>query len=111
MTAGTGNRLWRTLKGAMLRNLPLMITCRQFEDFLHDYQEGSLTARQRRVFELHVAICRECRDYLAAYKETIALGKRAFDDPDAPLPDTVPEDLIEAVLAARRGAPDPQSPS
>ena len=110
MTDGYGSRIWRFMKGAMLRNLPLMITCRQFEDFLLDYHEGNLTAGQRRIFELHIAVCRECRDYLAAYRHTLELGKRAFEDPKAPLPGTVPEDLIEAVLAARQGRPDPQPP-
>ena len=94
------------MKGAMLRNLPLMITCGQFESFLLDYLEGSLPTGQRRVFELHLAICRECRDYLAAYKETVKLEKQAFADPGAPLPESVPEDLITAVLEAQRDRSD-----
>ncbi|WP_299622425.1 anti-sigma factor [Pelagibius sp.] len=93
------------MKGAMLRKLPLMITCREFEDFLLDYMEGSLPTRQRRIFEVHLAICRECREYLAAYRETIELGRQAFEDPAANPPEDVPEDLITAVLAARGGDP------
>ncbi|NIA70028.1 hypothetical protein HBA54_15595 [Pelagibius litoralis] len=107
MTPSYGSKAWRFMKGAMLRNLPLMITCRQFEDFLLDYVEGSLPAGQRRVFEFHIKICRECRDYLAAYREATKLGKQSFDDPAAPLPDDVPEDLITAVLEARRSTPEP----
>lgn len=106
MTAVYGSRIWRVMKGAMLRNLPLMITCGQFEAFLHDYLDDSLPAGQRRVFELHLAICRECRDYLAAYKETVKLEKQAFEDPSAPVPEAVPEDLITAVLEARRDPSD-----
>ncbi len=106
MTAAYGNRIWRVMKGAMLRNLPLMITCGQFEAFLLDYLEGSLPPGQRRIFELHLAICRECRDYLAAYEETMKLEKQAFENPSAPLPETVPEDLITAVLEARRDPSD-----
>ncbi|WP_420346665.1 anti-sigma factor family protein [Pelagibius sp.] len=102
MTPGYGSRTLRFMKGLMLRNLPLMITCREFEEFLLDYLEGNLPRGQRRIFDLHLAICRECRDYLAAYKETMTLGKRAFDDPAAALPKDVPEDLITAVLEARR---------
>lgn len=106
MTAGDGNKFLRVMKGAMLRNLPLMITCREFEDFLLDYLEGNLPAGQRRIFDLHIAICRECRDYLAAYKATMNLGKRAFEEPEAPPPGAVPEDLVDAVLAARRDRPE-----
>lgn len=102
MKPSYASRVWRFMKGLMLRNLPLMITCREFEDFLIDYLEGSLPPGQRRIFEFHLTICRECRDYLAAYRETMSLGKQAFDDPTAALPQDVPEDLITAVLAARR---------
>lgn len=105
MTAGLGSRAWRVMKGAMLRNLPLMITCREFEDFLLDYLEGNLPPRQRRIFEVHIAICRECREYLAAYREAIELGRQAFEDPAAGPPEAVPEDLITAVLEARGGDP------
>lgn len=102
MTVATGKRIWWAMKGAILRKLPLMITCRQFEEFLLDYLDGNLTAGQRRIFEFHMTICRECRDYLAAYRETVKLGKQVFDDPDAPLPEEVPEDLVNAILAAQR---------
>ena len=85
----------------MLRHMPLMITCREFEDFILDYLENALPERQRFVFELHLKLCRECRDYLAAYRRTIEVSKRAFEEPDAPLPDEVPEDLVKAILAAR----------
>ena len=102
MTGRIGSRLWRRMKGLMLRNLPLMIDCEQFESFLIDYLEGDLPDRQCAVFEFHLKICRECRDYLAAYRRTIELGKATFAEPEAPLPESVPEDLVKAVLAARR---------
>lgn len=93
--------LMRRLKGMMLKHMPLMITCREFEDFILDYLEDALPARQRRVFELHIRVCRECRDYLAAYRDTLALAKGAFAEPDQALPEDVPEDLVKAILAAR----------
>jgi hypothetical protein len=34
----------------------------------------------------------------------VKLGKRAFDDEEAALPADVPEDLVRAILAARRSA-------
>ena len=94
--------LQRWMKGVMLKSFPLMITCEEFEGFLFDYLEGSLPARQRRVFELHLKICRECRDYLAAYKRTLEVGKQVYAEPLRPVHDEVPEDLLKAVLDARR---------
>lgn len=93
--------LMRWLKGMMLKHMPLMITCREFEDFILDYLEETLPERQRKIFELHIKVCRECRSYLAAYRNTMALAKGAFADPEQPLPDDVPEDLVKAILAAR----------
>lgn len=94
------------IRGQMFK-LPLMLTCRQVEDFLLDYVEGTLPRGQRLIFDLHLAMCRECRDYLAAYRKTVELGKAAFPQPDAPLPDgvpgEVPEDLVQAILATKRG--------
>ena len=103
MTGRIGSRLGRWMKGLMLSNLPLMINCKQFESFLVDYLEGDLSDRQRAIFEFHLKICRECRDYLAAYGRTIEIGKAVFADPSADLPDDVPDDLVKAVLEARRG--------
>ena len=69
----------RWLKGMMLRHMPMMITCREFEDFILAYLEGELPERQRRQFDLHIRLCRECRDYLAAYRLSTELAKRASE--------------------------------
>ena len=81
--------------------VPGLINCVQFEDFMMSYFEGTLSPMRRLSFNAHLRICRECRDYLAAYKQTIELGKAAFAEPAAPLPDDVPEDLVKAILSAR----------
>lgn len=88
----------RRLQSVLFR-MPGMITCTQFEDFVIDYLEGTLPASQRRQFEIHMKVCRECREYLAAYKAGIQALKTGMEAPD--LPADVPEDLIEAVVAAR----------
>ncbi len=92
-------RKW--LKGFMLKHMHGMITCHQFEEFVFSYLEGSLPARQCKVFELHLRVCRECREYLAAYQRTIELGQAMFSADDESLPEDVPEDLITAILDAR----------
>ena len=45
-------------------------------------------------------LCRECREYLAAYRRRIEVGREARSADEA-LPDDVPEDLIKAILEAR----------
>lgn len=40
----------RRLRGLMLRHMPLMITCREFEDFILAYFESELSERPRFVF-------------------------------------------------------------
>ena len=91
----------RKLRGFLQRNTPLMITCRELEEFIADYLDGALPWRQRLVFRLHLLYCRECRDYLASYRRSIALGKAVFQYPDEPVPEEIPEDLVRAILAAR----------
>ena len=90
----------RKLK-AMMAKLPLMVSCQQFEEFVLDYFEGTLSRRQRILFDLHLAFCPDCRAYLAAYRRAMEMGRSVFPEPDAALPEDVPEDLVQAVLAAR----------
>ena len=79
---------------------PLMITCEEFEDFILAYLEEDLPAKQKFIFELHIKVCRECRDYLKAYRASMDLTKQALEDEYRLLPEQVPDDLIKAVLDA-----------
>ena len=105
-----GGRPINWLRGMMLNHMPLMMTCREFEDFILAYLEDELPRRQRFVFELHLKVCRERRDYLVAYRSTVEVAKRAFANPDAFVPDEGPEDLVTAVLAARDAYPTSNRP-
>ena len=78
------------------------MTCRKFADFMMDYLSNELAGESRRQFEYHLSRCVNCRKYLRSYEETVKLGKRAFDDEDSALPADVPDDLVKAILAARR---------
>jgi anti-sigma factor RsiW len=82
-----------------------MVTCRTFVEFLMDYLSGSLAATERDEFDAHMAACTACVAYMKTYVETVELGKAAFKDPDAAVPEDVPEDLIKAILASRRAGP------
>lgn len=94
-------RMLRAARGMMMRHLPGMLTCLEFERFILDYEEGRLGDAQRRVFEWHLRLCPDCRRYIEAYRQTVELTGRAFRTADAPLPEEVPEDLIKAILLAR----------
>jgi anti-sigma factor RsiW len=94
--------LFGRAKGVMLKRMHRMITCREFEDFVMGYLDDELPARQRSIFELHMRLCRECREYLAAYQRGIEVGREAFKSDDEVVADDVPEDLIKAILEARK---------
>ena len=80
------------------------MTCREFADFLDDYLADALRPPVRAAFERHLEVCINCVRYLDHYRQSIALGRRAFDMGDTELPADVPEDLVEAtVVASRRG--------
>ena len=80
------------------------MTCREFSDFIMDYQSGELSSELRARFDQHLGLCDNCRNYLTSYEETVKLGKAAFDDEHAELPADVPDELVRAILAARRSA-------
>ena len=79
-----------------------MITCQELFAFLHDYESGELPAAQVAELERHLAVCPPCVTYLASYRETIRLGKQAFAAPDAAVLEPVPEELVKAILSARK---------
>ena len=78
------------------------MTCREFADFMADYLSGELAPDSRVAFEHHLRLCVNCRRYLAGYEETMKLGKRAFADDDQTVPAEVPNELVQAILTARR---------
>jgi anti-sigma factor RsiW len=61
-----------------------------------------LPAEERAIFDAHLAECPWCVAYLKTYQETIKLGKAAFAPSDEPVPEEVPDELVQAILAARQ---------
>jgi anti-sigma factor RsiW len=82
-----------------------LITCRELIDFLWRYVDGEVSDEERLEFEYHLARCPPCVAYMNTYQETVALGRAAFEDLSAPVPPEVPEDLVTAILVARRKLP------
>lgn len=83
------------------------MTCRELIDFLAEYLDDALPARQRIVFETHLLVCPACRDYLKTYKQSIYLARNSLRERKGEVPDEAPEDLIRAVLASRSANPEP----
>ncbi len=83
------------------------MNCRECLDFLSDYRNGELPDEQRAVFETHLSKCPPCRDFLDSYCESIRMAKDCCcPDPDGPVPDKVPDALVNAILKARDASRD-----
>jgi anti-sigma factor RsiW len=77
------------------------MNCRQFTEFIVEYVEGDLTGEARAAFEGHISRCPTCVRYIETYRETIVLGKQAFQGTDAVVFEPIPEELVRAILASR----------
>jgi len=80
----------------------LKLTCREFVEFLGDYLSGELSPDQVMAFDAHLARCPSCVNYANTYRETTRLAKAALRCDEEPVPADVPEELVRAILAARR---------
>ena len=80
------------------------MTCRELTDFLIDYVDGDLSAVERARFDEHLKACRDCVTYLRNYEQTIRLGKAVCKEDHDAVDDDVPEELVQAILAARTRA-------
>ena len=81
-----------------LRVSPRMITCREFNDFIIQYIEGTLTDKQSTLFNRHMRVCPMCRNFLKTYIAAYKAKDHIFPYEDIDVPDAVPQDLIEAIL-------------
>ena len=77
-----------------------MLTCQHVLDYLSDYVDGRLSPEERARFEEHLAICPQCVDYLENFKATLAACRDLRDAQYHMLP-PMPEELVQAILAAR----------
>lgn len=78
------------------------MTCSEFSEFLDSYLAGEISPAERDEFQRHLQACKHCVDYLATYEKTVKLGKAAFERPECEVPAKVPEELVKAILAARK---------
>ncbi len=71
-------------------------------DFLDDYLARRLRPAHQEEFNDHLSGCPPCVAYMHTYQDSIRLGKATLTRSDAPVPASVPEGLVQAILAARR---------
>jgi anti-sigma factor RsiW len=87
-----------------MMHTPLM-TCRELADFIMAYLDGELPPRERAAFEHHLSLCPNCVHYLASYKATIQLERQAFEEPTRDGDLRMPDELVKAILDARKNSP------
>lgn len=86
-----------------MMHTPLM-TCRELADFIMAYLDGELPPGERAAFDRHLSLCPNCVHYLATYKATIQLERQAFEEPKDGRDLRMPEELVKAILDARKSS-------
>ena len=77
------------------------LTCKECVEFLMDYLDDSLSVEVKATFERHLTACANCVRYLESYRTTTNVCKKAFEAGERDGVTPVPEELIQAILAAR----------
>ena len=78
------------------------LSCQELVQFLDEYVENTQPDGVRAEFERHLESCPDCVDYLKTYRDTISLARGACaEDPSAPPPDDIPDELIQIILKSR----------
>jgi anti-sigma factor RsiW len=77
------------------------LTCKECVEFLMDYLDDSLSVEVKATFERHLTACANCVRYLESYRTTTKVCKKAFEAGERDGATPVPEELIQAILAAR----------
>lgn len=73
-----------------------MISCKDLTELVTDYMEGNMTFCQRLSFQLHVGMCRPCREYLRQVTFTVQTMGCLAETAAAPLmPAEVQEELLQ----------------
>jgi anti-sigma factor RsiW len=71
--------------------MPSPLVCRDAVELVSDYLDGSLSRRDRRRLEKHLAACDACQAYLAQVRATIAASGHVG-------PDDLPDDVVEGLV-------------
>ena len=80
------------------------ITCQELTEVLTDYLEGVMAPEDVARFEAHLDVCDGCVTYVEQMRQTI---RTVHELRPAEVAATVPEDLLAAFRAWKRGEPLP----
>lgn len=78
------------------------MTCQEVIGFLSDYLDGTLPWRQNALFVVHLGLCRDCRNYLASFRQTKRLLEADTQEMLVSQLPPIPEDLVQAILEIRK---------
>jgi len=74
-----------------MKLLPSPLVCRDAVELVSDYLDGTLSRRDRRRLEKHLAGCDACTAYLDQMRATIAASGRVG-------PEDLPSDTVEGLV-------------
>lgn len=74
-----------------MRLMPSPLVCRDAVELVSDYLEGTLSRRNRKRFEKHLAKCDACTAYLDQMRATIAASGRIE-------PEDLPRDVVDGLV-------------
>jgi len=83
---------------SLLRPQPPLV-CQEIVELVTDYLEGTLSRRDRRRFEQHLAGCEHCTEYVAQMRETLRLTGRLVPEDLSPQMDSELSELYRRWLA------------
>ena len=75
----------------------MMVTCRKLVEFLDDYVGDRMSPFRRAQFNLHLKLCRPCREYLESYKQARSLSGEALSEENLPA-EPMPEAMVQTIL-------------
>lgn len=75
-----------------------MISCADLEELVADYLDRPVPTSQRPDLQAHLDGCPNCREFMAVYRDTLLVAKRAFENEGATA--KAPEELVQRVLAS-----------
>ncbi|MGN6368877.1 MAG: anti-sigma factor family protein [Phycisphaerae bacterium] len=78
------------------------MNCKQVAEFLDRYLSGELPWGQRLMFDAHIALCRNCKNYIAGYRAAMKAAKGAIGGGMQEKEEALPGELVEAILRARQ---------
>ncbi len=74
-----------------MRLLPSPLVCRDAVELVSDYLDGTLSRRDRRRLEKHLAACDACSAYVEQVRATIAASGQVG-------PEDLPADVVEGLV-------------